>query len=601
MAKEGEWNLSLLFKNESEILKYREQVKQSVEKFVKNWKDKKSYLESPQELKKALDEYEQLQAGASGGPDGGGTKDGFYWFLKQRINQSDPKIKGEYSKAITFSKSVDNQLRFFKLSLAKISKEKQNQFLQSKELQKYKHYLERTFNEGKYDLSDQEEKISSLKSIPAYEHWVNMTESFLSKEEVILKDESGKSRRMTSEEIMTLLSSTNKRVRDAAAKAWNEILERNATIAEHEINAILENKRIEDELRKAERPDTLRHINDDVKTEMIDVLIKTVSERNDIPHRLYKLKAQLLKQKKLGYHERNVPFVKKEKDYKYKDAYQLVHKVFKQLDPEFAQILESFSKEGRIDVFPKKGKSDGAFCTDNAKDQPPYIMLNHTNKLSDVRTLAHEMGHGINDILMKPKQNALSYGTTVATAEVASTFMEDFVFEELEKEANDEKRLSLMIRKIDQDISTIFRQIACYRFEQELHEKFRKSGYLSKEEIGKIFIKHMKAYMGPAVEYSKGSENWWVYWSHIRMFFYVYSYASGLLISKSLQARVRQDHKFIKEVKIFLSSGQSKSPEDLFKDLGININDKSFWLQGIKEVETLLNETEALAKKLKKI
>jgi oligoendopeptidase F len=234
-------------------------------------------------------------------------------------------------------------------------------------------------------------------------------------------------------------------------------------------------------------------------------------------------------------------------------------------------------------------------------DHPTYILLNHTDKLNDVLTLAHETGHGINNELIKQKQNALNFDTPLATAEVASTFMEDFVLAELEKETDEELKLSLMMMKLNDDISTIFRQIALYNFEGELHKTFRERGYLSKTEIGKLFQKHMSAYMGNRVEQSEGSENWWTYWSHIRTYFYVYSYSSGLLISKSLQASVKKDSRFIEKVKEFLSAGTSDSPKNIFKKLDIDITDKKFWDKGLDEVESLLNETEKLAKELKKV
>ena len=155
--------------------------------------------------------------------------------------------------------------------------------------------------------------------------------------------------------------------------------------------------------------------------------------------------------------------------------------------------------------------------------------------------------------------------------------------------------------KLNDDVSTIFRQVACYRFEQELHQKFRRKGYVSKDDIGSLFKRHMAEYMGPFVEQSAGAEQWWVYWSHIRHFFYVYSYASGLLISKSLQHSVRTDASFIKKVRVFLSAGLSDSPERIFGRLGIDIRDNDFWNRGIDEVEQLLEETWELAGKLKKV
>ena len=179
--------------------------------------------------------------------------------------------------------------------------------------------------------------------------------------------------------------------------------------------------------------------------------------------------------------------------------------------------------------------------------------------------------------------------------------MEDFVLQEIVKKADDEMRLSIMMMRLNDEVSTIFRQVACYTFEQELHDQFRKRGYLSKEEIGKLFRRHMKSYMGASVEQSPGSENWWVYWGHIRSFFYVYSYASGLLISKSLQNSVKEDPRFIGKVKEFLSAGLSDSPKNIFLGVGIDITDKQFWERGLQEVESLFSETAHLAKKLRKI
>jgi oligoendopeptidase F len=218
-----------------------------------------------------------------------------------------------------------------------------------------------------------------------------------------------------------------------------------------------------------------------------------------------------------------------------------------------------------------------------------------------VLTLAHELGHGINNELIKEKQNALNFGTPISTAEVASTFMEDFVLQEILKKADDDLRLSIMMMRLNDEVSTIFRQVACYRFEQQLHQDFRQKGYLSKDDIGKLFQKHMAAYMGDAVEQSSGSENWWIYWGHTRSFFYVYSYASGLLISKSLQKSVKDNHHFIEKVKDFLSAGLSSSPENIFRRLGIDITDQGFWDKGLDEVETLLQETMRLARKLGKL
>jgi len=280
---------------------------------------------------------------------------------------------------------------------------------------------------------------------------------------------------------------------------------------------------------------------------------------------------------------------------------KIVKSVFKNLDSEFESIFDRMIKNGQVDVFPRKNKRDGGYCCSELITTPTFILLNHNNSLSDVTVLAHEFGHAINSELMKEKLNSLSIDTPKSTAEVASIFMEDFVFRELMKEADDELRLSILISKLKGEINLVIRQTALYNFETQLHKEFRLKGYLSKEEIGKIFLENMAAYMGDAVERSPGSENWWIYVPHIRYMFYVYSYSMGNLISKALQREVRKDHKFIEKVKEFLSSGISESPKNLFLKLGIDITKEEFWNAGIDEIEALLNEAEALAKKLGKI
>jgi len=597
MVKVGktEWNLSPLTKGD-DFVKKREELKKAADKFIEKWKDRDDYLKKPEVLKEALDEYEKF--GNDYGVEG---DEGFYYWLMSQVDSGDSKIKAGFNKVSEFSDKLVNELQFFGMRVSKIPKKDQKKFLEFPGLKDYKHHLEGSFKNAKYLLSEPEEKIMTLKSNSAHAMWVKMVSEFISKEEGEVLDSSGKKGKKGFSEIASLLSNKDKKIRDTAAKVFNEILEKYSDVAENEINAIFANKKVNDELRGLKRPDESRHVSDDIDSEVVDTLVEAVSSRFDIASRHYALKAKLMKVDKLEYHERNVPYGKIDKKYSYQESVDLVHKVFLDLDPKFAEIFEGFVKNGQIDVYPKKGKRGGAFCVYFLKSQPTYIMLNHTDLLKDVETLAHELGHGINDELMKEKQNSINFGTPLSTAEVASTFVEDFVMDELMREADDETRLALMVTKLDSDISSIMRQIACYKFEQDLHKEFREKGHLSKDDIGKIFMKNMKDYMGDAVEQSPGSQNWWVYWSHIRSFFYVYSYSSGLLISKSLQASVKKDKKFIEKVKEFLSSGLSASPKDIFKKTGIDITDKGFWNNGLDEVESLLGETEKLAKKLGKI
>jgi oligoendopeptidase F len=592
------WNLTDLFASDTdpEITKRRDLVSKKTAAFVKKWRSRTDYLEDPAVLAQALDEYEAWSRDY-----GYGGAEPYYFSLRFQQDQTDKTVMARYRQADDFRRDLTNTIRFFELNIAKIPVANQKRFLKHPDLQHYRHFLERAFAEAKYLLSEREETIMSMKSSTSYGNWVDMLESFLAKEEREIPDEHGKKVMRDFSTILNTMKHPKKAVRDAAAAAFNDILAKHAEVAEHEINSVLNHKKTDDTIRKIPRPDITRHLSDDMDTEVVDAIVESVSSRFDIPKRYYKLKAKLLGLPKLQYHERNVEYGHLDtQKYPWEQSVELIRRVFGDLDGDFLRIFDDFLMKGRFDVFPKKGKGGGAFCAHYLITQPTYILLNHTDLLQDVLTIAHEVGHGINNELIRERQHALYFGTPTSTAEVASTFMEDFVTAEVLKEADDELKLALMVMKIDQDVSTVFRQIACYRFETDLHTGVREKGYLSLEEIGELFRRNMAAYMGPAVEQSPGSQNWWVYWSHIRNYFYVYSYASGLLISKNLQAQVRKDRTNVAKVKEFLAAGYSASPRDIFLDLGIDIADRAFWDDSLAALDRDLKELERFAKKLGK-
>lgn len=592
------WNFNPLFNsdNDPKIEEEKKLLLQKSEEFISKWEKRTDYLESPEVLKEALADYETWckDYGSSG-------NQGYYLHLRLEQESDNSELKAKINKLKEVALKIANDMQFFTYRIAKIPENQQQKFLEFQGLQDYKHLLGRLFEQAKHLLSEEEEKIITLKQSTSHSNWTRMTEEFLSKEECSIIDEDGEKKYKNFNEVISLTSSKNKPTRDSAAKAINKVFKKHIEVGEAELNSILENKKVDDDLRKFPRPDSDRHLSDDINTEVVDTLIKSVSKRFDLSKRYYELKAKLFGVNKLSYHERNVPYGNLDKKYSYEEAVGLCYKVFNNLDSEFALIFKRLIEEGHVDIFPKKGKTGGAFCACDGTKKPTYILLNFAGKLRDVATISHEMGHAINDESMKTKQNELNFGVPLCIAEVSSTFMEDFVFEELMKEANLELRLALMMEKLGEDISSIQRQIACYMFEQELHNTFREKGYLNNKEIGKIFKKNMGAYMGPYVDQSKGSENWWLYWNHIRRFFYVYSYASGLLISKSMQYELKKDPAFITKIKDFLSAGSSDSPKNIFSKLGIDITNEKFWDKGLMEIEYLLNETEELAKQMKKI
>jgi oligoendopeptidase F len=577
---ENKWNLKLLYEGLDDPRYYEdiERSKKDIKSFVSKWKKNKTYKTDAVVLLEALDEFEKLleYPGICNSPS-------YYIALQRALNESDTKLKAEENKLHDICLKLENDIQFFSINLTKISSKYQKIFLKDKGLKKYKHFLENTFIWSKYTLSDKEEKVFNLKSKTSHSNWVDMISELLSKQTMKVIDENGKKIEISYNEASKYIDSNNKKVRDYAAEQFYKINSKYAEIAEFEINSVLENKKINDSYRKVDRPDKQRNLSNEFDDKTVDTLREVVTESFDISREYYRLKAKALGQNTLKYYERNVETSEINKQYSFEEAFKIVDGTFGKLDKEFSDKLKSFYNNGQYDVYPKKSKSGGAFCISIGSKYPTYMLLNHNNDIKDVLTLAHESGHGIHSEFSN-SQPPLNQGYPTSTAEVASTFFEDFVFEELTKSYSKEERKNILLKKLNDDISTILRQIACYNFEWELHKSFREEGYLSKERIGEIFKKSMSEYLGDTVEDDKYMELGWIYWSHIRRFFYVYSYASGLLISKYLQSIVREDPENIELVKEFFKSGNSKSPKEIFSKMGIDISDREFWIRGLDEI-----------------
>ncbi|MCA9381049.1 M3 family oligoendopeptidase [Candidatus Dojkabacteria bacterium] len=588
------WNLDVIA-NPDNFERIRKEVEESANNFVEKWNNNLEWLEKADVLKEALVEYSNWIDNY-----GEYDKEMYYYSMMLTLDEANAEIKAKYNSIHKLAVEIANKINFFEIRLSKVNSQIQTIFLESDSLKEYKHFLERLFRSGAHILSESEEKILTLKSKVSHNNWVDMLSSLLSEEEREVLNEEGNPDIKNFSEILELISNRDKKVRDKAAEVFNQILVDYVKVSENEINSVLENKQITDQIRGYNRPDESRFIADDITAESVETLVATVTKSFEISKRFYELKAKVLGLDKLEYHERNIEINNIYKKYPFDEAYTLVKNAFGNLDSELENIFVRLFQNGQVDVNPKKGKAGGAFCITVNRKLPTLVMLNHTNSLTDVTTMAHEFGHGINFELSQI-QNGLNYDFPMCTAETASTFCEDYVIKELLKDADDETKFNMYMMKLNSDVSTIFRQIAFYNFETELHAEHKKLGYLSKEQIGKIFQKHMQSYMGDSVIQSEGSENWWIYVTHFRRFFYVYSYAFGLLVSKVLQSRVESNPKYINEVKQFFGAGNSNSPEELLKDINIDISSSNVWEEGLKLIENTLGETISLGEKLGKI
>jgi oligoendopeptidase F len=550
-----------------------------VQQFVAKWKQRDDYLTEISALRESLDDYESVL-------DTGGLTGSVFEFvaLLRETNQKDEAINATYKKVEKEYYQRSNSLTFYTVALTTIEESTMKQFITQPEVAEYRHFLENILTQKKHTLTEKEENIVSLFEPTSYGNWTYMTDSLLNKSEGTLNGE-----KKSINELLSYLTTSGKHI-DEAGNEITRIQDELKEIAEKELNSVLEYKRITDDLRGFTRPDSSRLLNDDVREEVIDALVQTVTDNFDISQEFYTLKAKKLNRESINYYERFLKHTQFDREFSWEDTKKTTLDVLGWLDTEFKDTIQGLIDNNRVDVFPRSGKTGGAFCDYGSKDFPIYILLNHGNNIRGVETFAHESGHAIHHNYFNQNQNRINAQGSTFTAEVASTFVEDFVLQKVPEtlNLNEEEQEALAYMKLEGDISSIFRQVALYNFETELHSEFRSSGYIPHQRISSLFKKHMQAYMGPSVSFDNGQDLWWVYWSHIRYYFYVYSYASGLLISKTMGAYVKEDHSYVEKVKDFMKAGVSESGETIFANMGIDISTPSFWQKGLDSIRANL-------------
>ena len=582
--------------------KQREKAENSFSSFKQKRENREDYLSDPKILREALDEYEKIQSWIRWNVSWSDAvwTESFYYRLKTSLNSEDQDAIAKWKQADDFAIHLRNELLFFELSLAKISEENQKKFLLDPLLQPYYHFLEKQFTSSKYLLSPEWEKIMNLFSKTSYENRQTMTEKFLSKSQKEIELSSWK-KQATLEELFTYTCDKDEDVRKQAIHLVNEIHLEAREMAENEINSILEYKKISDELRWFISAEEFLEIRDDISVKTINTMIDSVKDAYDFSRNFYKFKADLFWVKSFSYSEKSLHYWSLEKEYSFDEAINLVQQTLWRWDSELLNIFNKTLEDGMIDVFPKKWKRWWWFCTDNWKWLPTYILMNYMNKIWDVSTLIHESGHNACMQLQKNNLNALQYWSPISVAETPSTFYELLLEDSLQSSLTDEELLVYRMTTLDNIVATVPRQVAEYRLEQDLHKLFREKWYLSADEIWELFIYHMKDYTWDWIHYDKYDANRRISRRHTRLFFYVYSYASWFLISQSLLKRLKNWEITIKQVKSFFAAWGSKSTEQIFMDIWVDITKKEFRDEWLNSLNDYLNETKHLAKKLWKI
>ena len=397
------------------------------------------------------------------------------------------------------------------------------------------------------------------------------------------------------EETLDLLSDPEEGVRRAAADALGDGLARQGRVFSLIVNTIAKDKEIEDRRRRYERPQSARNLSNQVEDEVVDALAEAVREAfPDISHRYYRMKAGWLGKDVLDHWDRNAPLPEADdRRVPWEEARDTVLAAYGGFSNELAELGRRFFDNPWIDAAPRPGKSPGAFSHPAATSAHPYLLLNYQGRTRDVTILAHELGHGVHQLLAAP-QGALMADTPLTLAETASVFGETLTFRRMLRAEEDPARRRIMLAsRIEDRINTVMRQIAFHRFELLIHSR-RREGELAAEEICDAWMEVQSESLGPAVRLGEGYRWFWAYVSHfVHSPFYVYAYAFGDCLANSLYAAYeRAPDGFADRYLDMLRAGGTLRHRELLAPFGLDASDPGFWRQGLGAIGALIDELE---------
>ena len=401
---------------------------------------------------------------------------------------------------------------------------------------------------------------------------------------------------LTLSETLNRLSSPDGAKRKQAAQGLAKALSARAPTLALCLNTLAFEKQVEDRWRKYPDPAASRHLANEVDADAVAALeAAVVDSYGTVSHRYYRLKARVMGRKTLDQWDRNAPLdTAAPRTYSWDEARAMVLESFAALAPRFVDTAQTFFTHPWIDARPRAGKQSGAYSHPVTADRHPYVFMNFMGERRDVLTLAHELGHAVHQTLARPLGTLLA-DTPLTLAETASIFGEGLVFERLLANASPDERRGLLAGKIEDGINTVVRQIAFHRFETRFHAA-RQQGEVSPQEISAIWLDTMAESLGPAIKLNPGYEHYWAYISHfVHAPFYVYAYAFGDLLVRSLMEKRREDPvAFTPLYETLLAAGGTKTYVEALAPFGLNPREKAFWAAGMKQLERLVDEFEAL-------
>jgi oligoendopeptidase F len=540
--------------------------------------------QDPSALAKAIAAYE-AQSDRMG-------RVGAFAYLNYVTNTADParaKLFGDAQERLT---SIGAQLLFFELELNRIGDEVMDAALLNKDLAHYLPWLTDLRKERPYQLSDELEKLFHEKAMTGPAAWSRLFNETLTGLRFNVDGEA-----YTLEVALNFLSDANPDKRASAADALAKVFRANVRLFTLVMNTLTKDKEISDRWRGFPDVSSSRHLANRVEPEVVAALVKAVRDSYPrLSHRYYALKAKWLGMDRLNYWDRNAPISRDPEPLtEWSDARRTVIEAYRRFSPRMAGIADGFFVKRWIDAPVRDGKSPGAFSHPTVPSAHPYIMMNYLGKPRDIMTLAHELGHGVHQVLANA-QGALMAYTPLTLAETASVFGEMLTFKALLAQTqNPREKKALLAQKAEDKINTVVRQIAFYQFERLVHEA-RREGELTSDKIAEFWLSVQGESLGPAIMLNDGYENFWTYVSHfVHSPFYVYAYAFGDCLVNSLYAAYeRAPEGFEDRYLDMLRAGGTKHHKELLAPFGLDATDPGFWAMGLKVIEDMIEELETL-------
>jgi len=489
--------------------------------------------------------------------------------------------------------AIGTKLVFFELEWAELPDEQVEALLADERLAFARHHLRSARRYRPHLLSEPEEVILTEKSLTGRSAWERLFEEQVSSIEVQLDGAPA-----TLEAALGRLHAPDRDMRRGAAAAISAALQPGLRTRAYILNTLLSDKSTDDRLRHYESWIASRNLSNEASDESVQALVDAVQRRYTIPQRWYALKAQLLGLDRIADYDRMASVADVEAKVGWRAAKELVHDAYASFSTELADTVTKFYDGAWIDAPARPGKRPGAFCAYTVPSHHPYVLLNWTARRRDVLTLAHELGHGLHAYLARD-QGVYHQATPLTLAETASVFGETVTFGRLLEEVTEpQERLALLASNLEDQIATVFRQIAMNRFENAIHNGRREEGELSIERIGELWAETQTAMLGDAVEITDDYRAWWSYIPHfIGTPGYVYAYAYGQLLALSVYAQYEaRGPAFVPQYLDLLRAGGSMAPEELGKLVDVDLADPEFWDRGLDIIERQLDATTEAAR-----